>query len=244
MAEPAEGGREKLGQVLESKELVVSIRGLVKIYHPGGGEVRALQGVDLDLEPGEMVAVVGASGAGKSTLLHVIGALDRPTAGEVFFKGERLFQRSDAELARFRNRSLGFVFQFHHLLPEFSALENVMIPGLLGGVPRQEVEARAQNLVERLGLGQRRNHRPSELSGGEQQRVAIARALVNQPALVLADEPTGNLDSSTADSIFELIRELNREFKQSFVVATHNESMAKRMDRVVVMVDGRIAAKR
>ncbi|MEE9274454.1 MAG: ABC transporter ATP-binding protein [bacterium] len=204
--------------------------------------MRALNGVDLDIFPGEMVAVMGASGVGKSTLLHVVGALDRPTRGEVNFRGEALFGRTDAELAQFRNRSLGFVFQFHHLLPEFSALENVMMPGLLGGDPRREVEERARNLVERVGLGDRAAHRPAEMSGGEQQRVAIARALVNRPALILADEPTGNLDSGTSESIFELLRELNIAEKLTIIIATHNGSFAERLDRVVVMVDGRIAA--
>jgi len=206
MVEAAEEDKKGAGQAVADDGFIVSIRGLRKIYRLGGGEVHALRGVDLDIRPGEMVALMGASGVGKSTLLHMVGALDRPTGGEVFFRGERLFGRSDVELARFRNRSLGFVFQFHHLLPEFSALENVMIPGLLGGDPRREVEARARELVERVGLGERWKHRPAELSGGEQQRVALARALVNRPALVLADEPTGNLDSSTAENIFGLFR--------------------------------------
>ncbi|OGL63550.1 MAG: hypothetical protein A3J27_14795 [Candidatus Tectomicrobia bacterium RIFCSPLOWO2_12_FULL_69_37] len=238
MAEPARGGgRDEAGAL-------VSARNLSKIYRLGGGEVHALRGVDLEIQPGEMVALMGASGVGKSTLLHLLGALDRPTAGEVFFQGGRLFERSDSELARFRNRSLGFVFQFHHLLPEFSALENVMIPGLLGGVPRPEAEGRARELMETVGLGRRWKHRPAELSGGEQQRVALARALVNRPALVLADEPTGNLDSTTAEAIFGLLRGFNRASRQTFLVATHNSSLAERMDRVVVMADGRIAAAR
>ncbi|MBI3025961.1 MAG: ABC transporter ATP-binding protein [Candidatus Tectomicrobia bacterium] len=240
MAEPAlAGGRAGLGE-----GALVRARNLSKIYCLGGGEVHALRGVDLDIQPGEMVALMGASGVGKSTLLHVLGALDRPTSGEVFFQGERLFRGSDADLARFRNRSLGFVFQFHHLLPEFSALENVMMPGLLGGMPRPEVEGRARELIEKVGLGNRSKHRPAELSGGEQQRVALARALVNGPALVLADEPTGNLDSTTAEAIFGLLRDFNRASRQTFLVATHNGSLAERMDRVVVMVDGQVAAER
>ena len=190
----------------------------------------------------KVVLVTGARQVGKSTLLHVVGALDRPTRGEVNFQGESLFGRTDVELAQFRNRSLGFVFQFHHLLPEFSALENVMIPGLLGGDPQREVEERAQSLVERVGLGGRAKHRPAEMSGGEQQRVAIARALVNRPALILADEPTGNLDTGTSESIFELLRELNIAENLTIIIATHNGSFAERLDRVVVMVDGRIAA--
>ncbi|MEK6711292.1 MAG: ABC transporter ATP-binding protein, partial [Nitrospinota bacterium] len=181
---------------------------------------------------------------GKSTLLHILGGLDRPTAGEVLFQGEQLFARSDHELALFRNQSLGFVFQFHHLLPEFSALENVMMPGLLGGEARRAVERRARELIERVGLGGRWKHRPAELSGGEQQRVALARALVNRPALVMADEPTGNLDSATAEAMFGLLREVNRTGGQTFLVATHNSSLAERMDRVVVMADGQVAAAR
>ncbi|MBI3127289.1 MAG: ABC transporter ATP-binding protein [Candidatus Tectomicrobia bacterium] len=238
MAERAGGERPGAGEVL------VSARGLEKIYRLGGGEVHALRGVDLDIRTGEMVALMGASGVGKSTLLHVLGALDRPTSGDVFLNGERLFQRSDTELARFRNRFLGFVFQFHHLLPEFSALENVMIPGLLGGEPRPVVEGRARKLIEQVGLGKRWKHRPAELSGGEQQRVALARALLNRPALVLADEPTGNLDSSTAEAVFGLLREFNQMSRQTFLVATHNNSLAERMDRVVIMADGKIAAVR
>ena len=238
MAEPAPGG--------EGPEAAawVSARNLSKIYHLGGGEVHALRGVNLDIRRGEMVALVGASGVGKSTLLHILGGLDRPTAGEVLFQGERLFARSDHELALFRNQSLGFVFQFHHLLPEFSALENVMMPGLLGGEARRAVERRARELIERVGLGGRWKHRPAELSGGEQQRVALARALVNRPALVMADEPTGNLDSATAEAMFGLLREVNRTGRQTFLVATHNSSLAERMDRVVVMADGQVAAAR
>ncbi len=231
-------------QVVENSELVVSIRNLVKTYWPDGVEVRVLRGLNLDIQAGEMVAVLGASGAGKSTLLHMIGALDRPTDGEIFFRGKQIFRLNDAELARFRNQSIGFVFQFHHLLPEFSALENVIIPGLLGGESRRKVEARARELIERVGLHERMSHRPGELSGGEQQRVAVARALVNGPAVVLADEPTGNLDSETADSIYGLLREINQSDGVTFLVVTHNGSIAAQMDRQVVMVDGRIATSR
>ncbi len=242
MDNPAGGEVARNDKILENKGLILSIRGLEKVYHPNGGEVRVLRGLDLDIHAGEMVAVVGASGVGKSTLLHVLGALDRPTGGEVYFREEKLFRLSDAELARFRNRSVGFVFQFHHLLPEFSALENVMIPGLLSSEPQRGLEERARELIERVGLKERIDHRPSELSGGEQQRVAIARALVNRPALVLADEPTGNLDSEAANLVFDLLREINRADGVTFLVATHNESIAARMDRRVVMVDGRIDA--
>lgn len=228
-------------QEIENLGLIVSVRNLTKTYRPNGVEVRVLRGLNLDIQAGEMVAILGASGVGKSTLLHVIGALDRPTEGDVFFEGEPIFRLSDAKLARFRNQSIGFVFQFHHLLPEFSALENVIIPGLLGGASRREMEVRARELVERVGLKERMSHRPAELSGGEQQRVAVARALVNRPALVLADEPTGNLDSESASSIFDLLREVNKSDGVTFLVVTHNESIAQRMDRQVVMVDGRIA---
>lgn len=225
-------------------ECLVYTQGLEKTYYSPGGEVRALRGVDLALRQGEMVAVVGASGVGKSTLLHVLGALDRPTRGEVYFQGEPLFTRSDKDLARFRNQSLGFIFQFHHLLPEFSALENVMMPGLMSGESRQKVRQKAALLIERVGLEKRSHHRPTELSGGEQQRVAIARALMNGPSLVLADEPTGNLDSETAESIIGLLKELNTEEKMTYLIATHNLAFAERLHRVVVMKDGKVATSR
>lgn len=223
---------------------VIVTRGLEKSYPMGSGEVMALSGVDLEVGHGEMVAIMGVSGAGKTTLLHLLGALDRPTKGEVILEGKSLHERSEAELARLRNQYVGFVFQFHHLLPEFSGLENVMIPGLLHGARKKEVEERAKELLSRLGLADRWDHRPGELSGGEQQRVAIARALINNPSVVLADEPTGNLDSSTAETIFELLREINERSRQTILVATHNSSMAKRMDRVIAVVDGKIAHKK
>jgi lipoprotein-releasing system ATP-binding protein len=226
----------------EKNNVIISARAIEKSYPMGGGVVQVLRGFDLDIHYGETIAITGASGAGKSTLLHILGALERPTGGEILYKGERLSRLPDAELAMFRNREIGFVFQFHHLLPEFSALENVTIPGLLRGDARGELEERARGLIERVGLSGRINHRPSELSGGEQQRVAIARALVNRPALILADEPTGNLDSGTANSIFDLMREINRADGVTFLVATHNAAIAARMDRQAVMVDGRIDA--
>ncbi|MDE0332784.1 MAG: ABC transporter ATP-binding protein [Nitrospinae bacterium] len=223
---------------------VIVTRGLEKSYAMGGGEVMALSGVDLEVAHGEMVAVMGVSGAGKTTLLHLLGALDRPTKGEVILEGKSLQERSEVELARLRNQYVGFVFQFHHLLPEFSGLENVMIPGLLRGARKKEVEEQAKEMLSRMGLADRWNHRPGELSGGEQQRVAIARALINNPSVVLADEPTGNLDSSTADTIFELLREINERSRQTILVATHNASMAEKMDRVIAVVDGKIALKK
>ena len=223
---------------------VIVTRGLEKSYAMGGGEVMALSGVDLEVAHGEMVAVMGVSGAGKTTLLHLLGALDRPTKGEVFLEGKNLSDCSEIELARLRNQHVGFVFQFHHLLPEFSGLENVMIPGLLRGTRKKEVEEQAKELLTRMGLADRWNHRPGELSGGEQQRVAIARALINNPSVVLADEPTGNLDSSTAETIFELLREINERSRQTILVATHNASMAEKMGRVIAVVDGKIAQKK
>ncbi len=222
---------------------VIVTRGLEKSYPMGGGEVVALSGVDLEVGLGEMVAVMGVSGAGKTTLLHLLGALDRPTKGEVILEGKSLCRCSEAELARLRNLHVGFVFQFHYLLPEFSGLENVMIPGLLRGARKKETEEQAKELLSRMGLADRWSHRPGELSGGEQQRVAIARALINNPSVVLADEPTGNLDSSTAETIFELLREINERSGQTILVATHNNSMAERMDRVISVVDGKIAHK-
>ncbi len=220
---------------------VIFTRGLEKSYAMGSGEVMALSGVDLEVAHGEMLAIMGVSGAGKTTLLHILGALDRPTKGEVILEGKSLHERSEVELARLRNQYVGFVFQFHHLLPEFSGLENVMIPGMLRGARKKEVEEQAKELLSRIGLADRWNHRPGELSGGEQQRVAIARALINNPSIVLADEPTGNLDSSTAETIFELLREINERSGQTILVATHNASMAERMDRVIAVVDGKIA---
>ena len=223
---------------------VIVTRGLEKSYAMGGGRVMALSGVDLEVEHGEMVAIMGVSGAGKTTLLHLLGALDRPTKGEVILEGKSLHERSEVELARLRNQHVGFVFQFHHLLPEFSGLENVIIPGLLRGARKKEVEDQAKELLSRMGLADRWNHRPGELSGGEQQRVAIARALINNPSVVLADEPTGNLDSSTAETIFELLREINENNRQTILVATHNSSMAGQMDRVIAVVDGKIDHKK
>jgi lipoprotein-releasing system ATP-binding protein len=242
MADSASDEVADYSQHADKKDVIVSARAIEKVYPMAGGEVQVLCGLDLDVYFGETMAITGASGAGKSTLLHILGALDRPTGGEIIYKGDQISQVPDAELAMFRNREIGFVFQFHHLLPEFSALENVTIPGLLRGDARGELEERARSLIKRVGLSGRINHRPSELSGGEQQRVAIARALVNRPALILADEPTGNLDSGTANSIFDLMQEINRADGVTFLVATHNASIAARMNRQAVMVDGRIDA--
>ena len=207
---------------------------LVKQYPTGaGGTLDVLTGVDLSIEEGEFVAIVGESGTGKSTLLHLLGALDRPTSGRVLFRGENLFEKSDEALAQFRNRHLGFVFQFHHLLPEFTALENAAMPALLQNKPLRSVQGRARALLERLGLGARLNHRPTQLSGGEQQRVAVARALMNAPDMVLMDEPTGNLDTATAHALHGEIVRLRAEEGRTFVVVTHNPALAALADRVL-----------
>jgi lipoprotein-releasing system ATP-binding protein len=213
---------------------------LSKSFGTGAGKVDVLKGINLEVAAGETIALVGASGAGKSTLLHILGTLDRPTAGKVLFNGEDVFRHGDASLAFFRNRSIGFVFQFHHLLPEFSALENVMMPALISGMGRVEAEESAESLLRDVGLSHRLVHRPGELSGGEQQRVAIARALVLSPQLLLADEPTGNLDMKTSDEVHDLLAEIHRDRGVTLVIVTHNERLAVRMDRTIRMVDGRI----
>lgn len=202
--------------------------------------LQVLKGINLDIEKGELLCIVGASGAGKSTFLHILGTLDRPTNGTVEFEGEDLFQLTDQQLSDFRNRKVGFVFQFHHLLPEFTALENAMMPALIKGERRQEAAQRAMALLAEVGLAERWMHRPGELSGGEQQRVAVARALILQPSLVLADEPTGNLDTHTGEEVFALIKNLNRQRGITFVLVTHNEKLSAQADHVVRMVDGTI----
>lgn len=218
---------------------LVTVKNLHKAYPTaGGGQLTVLNGVDLEVNRGEVLAIVGESGSGKSTLLHLMGALDRPDEGEVIFDGEQVFGRSDEALARFRNDCVGFVFQFHHLLPEFTALENVAMPALIGGQGLQQASKRATELLDQMGLADRREHVPSELSGGEQQRVAVARALMNQPALVLADEPTGNLDTATSARLHEELAGLARELNQTFVIVTHNQDLASRADRVLALKAG------
>jgi len=209
-----------------------------KSFSTEAGELSILRGINLSVDEGEMVSITGASGAGKSTLMHILGALDRPTSGTVCFKGSDVFSLDDSSLAHFRNSSIGFVFQFHHLLPEFNALENTMLPGLISNRPYEEAEEKARKLLEELGLSKRLLHRPGELSGGEQQRVAVARALMQDSGLVLADEPTGNLDTVTGNSLFELFLDLNRKKGITFIIVTHNMSLSERCHRVLKMADG------
>ena len=220
---------------------LVEIRGLRKNYWLEDQEIQVLQGIDLDIHPKERISVTGASGSGKSTFLHVLGTLDIPDAGTVEFHGEDVFRKSPAQLAAFRNRSIGFVFQFHHLLPEFSALENVAMPAMIQRMNPSEAEDRAMAMLERVSLAHRVSHRPGELSGGEQQRVALARALVMEPQLLLADEPTGNLDEMTAAGIHELLDQLNAESGLTIVVVTHSSKLAARLPRQLRMTDGRLA---
>jgi lipoprotein-releasing system ATP-binding protein len=212
--------------------------GLAKTYAEGSLKTHVFHDVHLSVAEGETVAILGASGAGKSTLLHLLGGLDVPTAGEVWVAGQRMSDLSDSARGKLRNRALGFVYQFHHLLPEFTALENVMMPVMLAGEPIPSAAARAKALLESVGLGHRLEHKPGELSGGERQRAAVARALVNKPACVLGDEPTGNLDERTAAHVFEQMLELNRAQKTSLVLVTHDRSLAKRLDRVLELHEG------
>lgn len=204
------------------------------------GQLWVLKGVDLQIQKGEIVSIVGPSGSGKSTLLHILGTLDRPKEGEVFISGLKVNYLHDRQLADFRNRNIGFVFQFHHLLPEFTALENVCIPGWIAKRKRDEVMERATALLHTLGLGARMNNKPNELSGGEQQRVAVARSLINDPAIIFADEPTGNLDSANAKDLHLLFFELRKKFDQTFLIVTHNEELAAMSDRTLHMKDGKI----
>ena len=219
-------------------EPLVTVQNVTKTFEHEGRSLEVLKGIDLEIGSGEMVTIVGPSGAGKSTLLHLIGTLDLPTEGQILYGGRDVTRLGSSDLAEFRNRSIGFVFQFHHLLPEFTALENVMMPGLIQGGRR--LEDRARKLLGEVGLSERLTHRPGELSGGEQQRVALARALLMEPKLVLADEPTGNLDSQTSDSVQSLIFDLNRRHGITFLIVTHSRDFAAMMPRQVSMKDGRI----
>ena len=213
---------------------------IAKGIHKSYGSLEVLKGVDLEISKGEIVSIVGASGAGKSTLLHLLGTLDRPDRGELFLYDQNLLQLQGDALAEFRNSRIGFIFQFHNLLPEFTALENICIPGFIQGREEKELANRAEELAEILGIRRRLEHKPSELSGGEQQRVAVARALINSPDLVFADEPSGNLDTSNARALHDLFFKLRDTFQLSFVIVTHNEELATKADRKVVMKDGRI----
>lgn len=208
--------------------------------HKSYGQVHVLKGVDLTLNKGEIVSIVGPSGSGKSTLLHILGTLDRPGKGEIIINNQAIQGLSDKQLAAFRNKHIGFVFQFHHLLPEFSAIENVCIPGWINGRKKAEVAERGKQLLSSLGLGHRLENKPSALSGGEQQRVAVARALINDPQIIFADEPTGNLDSANARELHQLFFDLRKKFNQTFLIVTHNEELAQMSDRVLHMKDGKM----
>lgn len=219
-------------------EVVVRAEKLGKTYAEGTLATPVFAGLDFQVHAGETVAIIGASGAGKSTLLHLLGGLDTPSQGEVWVAGQRMSALSDAERGRLRNRALGFIYQFHHLLPEFTALENVMLPAMLAGAHVATAREAARELLQRVGLGQRLTHKPGELSGGERQRAAVARALVNRPACILGDEPTGNLDANTAAVVFDLMLELNRQQQTSLVLVTHDRHLAARLDRVLELHQG------
>ena len=221
-------------------ETLIRVVDVHKSYYDGESELPVLQGINLEIYMSELLAIVGASGVGKSTLLHIIGTLDKPTAGNVLYDEQDIFARSDTELARFRNKEIGFVFQFHHLLPEFTALENVAMGALIASSNNKTVYKEAESLLDYVGLSERLSHYPSQLSGGERQRVAIARSLINQPKVVLADEPTGNLDRRSSEAVLELLWDLNSKAGQTFVIVTHNQELAEQVDRVIQLVDGKV----
>ena len=218
----------------------LEVSDVYKSFQLGSQTVNVLNGINLTLQRGEILAMIGASGAGKSTFLHILGTLNQPTRGTVLYEGQDVFLLSENDLANFRNRRIGFIFQFHHLLPEFTALENTYLPALIQNRPKREMMEEAASLLDEVGLGHRLHHKPGELSGGEQQRVAVARALIQNPDLVLAGEPTGNLDARTGETIFELLHTLNQKRGTAFIIVTHNERLYEKTDRLVHMVDGRI----
>lgn len=222
-----------------SEKYIIQIKNLTKIFGDGV-DIKALDGVDLNIERGEFLAIVGPSGSGKSTLLNQIGILDTPTNGTILLNGVDVTKMSDKQRSITRNKQLGFIFQYHHLLPDFNALENVMMPMLISGVKSSQARENARKMLDEVGLGDRMKHRPNQLSGGQNQRVAIARALVNKPSIVIGDEPTGNLDSKSSDNIYELLRKLNREHNQTFILVTHDKHMAAKTDRIIRLVDGKI----
>ena len=223
-----------------SDKYIIQIKNLTKIFGDGV-EIKALDGVDLNIERGEFLAIIGPSGSGKSTLLNQIGILDTPTSGTILLNGIDVTEMSDKQRSRTRNKELGFIFQYHHLLPDFNALENVMMPLLISGIKSSKAREIARRVLDEVGLGDRMDHRPNQLSGGQNQRVAIARALVNKPSIVIGDEPTGNLDSKASENIYELLRKLNREHNQTFILVTHDERMAAKTDRIIRLVDGQVA---
>lgn len=223
------------------KKIIIQAKDLVKEYKIAKDKsLRVLKGINLEICEGEIISIIGASGAGKSTLLHLLGTLDKPTSGEVLFEGENVFKQSSDKLAKFRNSKIGFIFQFHHLLPEFTAIENVSLAAMISGKKLKEAYGPAKNYLTDVGLADRIEHKPSELSGGEAQRVAVARALINSPSVIFADEPTGNLDTSNSDEIMHLIFDLRKKYNQTFVIVTHNEKFSAMTDRTLKMVDGQI----
>lgn len=226
---------------MNNSQILLSAKNLCKTYNEGKMVTEVLKNVSFDIHSKSLLAIIGSSGSGKSTLLHLLGGLDKPTSGEIIFKSQQLNQLSEREKAHLRNQEIGFVYQFHHLLPDFSALENVAMPLLISGAKPNDAKKRAMAMLESVNLVKRANHRPSELSGGERQRVAIGRALINNPALVMADEPTGNLDKTTADSIFDLLISLNRDHGTAFLVVTHDLELANKLDNQLIMRDGQLS---